>query len=112
MQICSARQVLIVEWDLSAWLPVDPSEAADYGVTGGCWRTIFRQPQFTQMFREILGRPADVVMLHLRVCKRRILASVPCQFVKHLLSAQSQRQSQHQSLAPQTLRTTNISVTA
>lgn len=42
------------------------------GRTGDdCWHRVFVQPRFTQLMRDILGRPADVVLLHLKRHKRR-----------------------------------------
>ncbi len=59
---------------MSAWLPDDaePAEGTELtsGLTGECWNSVFRQSQFAHLLQEILGHPADVVMLQLRCHER------------------------------------------
>lgn len=63
----------LVVWDASAWLPEDPADAArsecvkpEIGLNHWCWPHTFTQALFTELIRNILQHPVNMVMLQPR----------------------------------------------
>ena len=67
-------QINAVVWDAAAWLPLttgDGPACSGTGLSGDeCWHSVFGQEMFTQLILEIMQRPASLVMLKLKCCKR------------------------------------------
>ena len=64
-------QMGVIVWDLMAWLPLDyrmSTHETGTGLSGGdrCWHGVFGQEMFAFLLREIVGHPANLVMLQLR----------------------------------------------